>query len=133
MTPSTRTSENSIIAFGGALVLVNTYGSSTAGTASLPKLTTGDGLIHALAYGPRRTHTLGSAALPLDQGLAQKVGPVDVISTDVETGREVARTFVGHAPYDEPMELTGTIASRGDAPGIMWQPTLTRMLRIGPA
>ena len=52
--------------------------------------------------------------------------------TDVETGREVMRTFVGHAPLDEPMELTGTIASRGDT-GIMWQPTLTRMLRIGPA
>ncbi|MCT1712231.1 MULTISPECIES: hypothetical protein [Dietzia] len=51
----------------------------------------------------------------------------------METGREVARTFVGHAPYDEPMELTGTIASRGDAPGIMWQPIPTRMLRIGPA
>ena len=175
--------ENSIIAVGNALVLVNTYGfeyppfavdgpaapasapyaggmtridvrpdvpgdpgpscsrswTSTARTASLPKLTTGDGLIHALAYGPRRDGgpdalgPAGSAGLPLDQGLAQKVGPVDVTSTDVETGREVARTFVGHAPFDEPMELTGTIASRGDAPGIMWQPTLTRMLRIGPA
>lgn len=48
---------------------------STVRTASLSKLTTGDGLIHALTYGPRRTHTLGSAALPLDQGLPQKVGP----------------------------------------------------------
>ena len=58
---------------------------------------------------------------------------IDVVSVDVETGREVNRTFVGHAPIDEPMELTGTIASRGDAPGVMWQPTITRMLRIGPA
>ena len=162
--------ENSIIAFGDALVLVNTYGfeyppfavdgpavppsaqytggmtrvdvnpdasaggertcsrawTSLSRTASLPKLTTGDGLIHALAYGPGGIHPA------LDQGLAQKFGPVDVTSTDVETGREVMRTFVGHAPLDEPMELTGTIASRGDT-GIMWQPTLTRMLRIGPA
>lgn len=155
--------ENSIIAFGEALVLVNTYGfeyppfavdgpavpasapytggmtridvssggecsrawsSSSSRTASLPKLTTGDGLIHAMAYGPERPHPA------LDGGLAQKFGPVDVISVDVETGHEVARTFVGHAPIDEPMELTGTIVSRGDAPGVMWQPTLTRMLRI---
>ncbi|MFN3340789.1 MAG: hypothetical protein ACK40Z_13905 [Dietzia sp.] len=157
--------ENSIIAFGDALVLVNTYGyeyppfavdgpavpasapytggmtridlradgtcsrawTSLARTASLPKLTTGDGLIHALAYGPPGIHPA------LDQGLAQKFGPVDVTSTDVETGAEVARSFVGFAPLDEPMELTGTIVSRGDAPGVMWQPTLTRMLRIGPA
>ena len=178
--------ENSIIASGDALVLVNTYGfeyppfavdgpavpagapytggmtridvrtdgvsgprtgggscsrawTSLARTASLPKLTTGDGLIHALAYGPPRSLPApGSAPDPgfasvLDQGLAQKFGPVDVISTDVETGREVARSFIGHAPLDEPMELTGTIHSRGDAPGVMWQPTLTRMLRIGPA
>ncbi|MBC7306170.1 MAG: hypothetical protein H5T80_04410 [Dietzia sp.] len=174
--------ENSIIAVGDALVLVNTYGfeyppfavdgpaaptsapytggmtridvgadgtcsrawTAPARTASLPKLTTGDGLIHALAYGPLRGggpgphgpgsgSAAGSAGPPLDQGLAQKVGPVDVTSTDVETGREVSRAFVGHAPFDEPMELTGTIASRGDAPGVMWQPTLTRMLRIGPA
>ncbi|WP_010540056.1 hypothetical protein [Dietzia alimentaria] len=166
-------SENSIIASGNALVLVNTYGfeyppfavdgpaapasapytggmtridvgpggdcsrawTSLARTASLPKLTTGDGLIHAMAYGPPRAEQglgpdLGSIS---DQGLAQKFGPVDVTSTDVETGREVMRTFVGHAPLDEPMELTGTIDSRGDAPGVMWQPTLTRMLRIGPA
>ncbi|MFN3338217.1 MAG: hypothetical protein ACK40Z_00835 [Dietzia sp.] len=100
---------------------------SLARTASLPKLTTGDGLIHALAYGPSGVHPA------LDQGLAQKFGPVDVTSTDVETGVEVARSFVGFAPLDEPMELTGTIVSRGDAPGVMWQPTLTRMLRIGPA
>ncbi len=169
--------ENSLIAFGGALVLVNTYGfeyppfavdgpavpaaapytggmtridvnadgtcsrawTSSERTASLPKLTTADGQIHALAYGPPRTLPgLGSlpGAVPgaaRDQGLAQKFGPVDVISTDVETGREISRTFLGHAPLDEPMELTGTIASRGEAPGVMWQPTLTRMLRIGPA
>lgn len=169
--------ENSIIAFGNALVLVNTYGfeyppfavdgpampasaeytggmtridvseggdcsrawTSLARTASLPKLTTDDGLIHAMAYGPQRADaTLGSVGrLPgqelLDQGLAQKFGPVDVTSTDVETGQEVMRQFVGHAPLDEPMELTGTIDSRGDAPGVMWQPTLTRMLRVGPA
>lgn len=115
---------------------------NTARTASLPKLTTGDGQIHAMAYGPAAGDaTLGPAGsqvgpLPgqelLDHGLAQKVGPVFVTSTDVETGHEVARTFVGHAPLDEPMELTGTLASRGDAPGVLWQPTLTRMLRIGP-
>lgn len=101
-------------------------------TASLPKLTRDDGLIHALAYGPGAPHP---ALLPvLDQGLGQKFGPVDVVSLDVETGREVARTFLGVAPIDEPMELTGTIASRGSrggAPGVMWQPTLTRMLRVG--
>lgn len=185
--------ENSIIASGNALVLVNAYGfeyppfavdgpavpssapytggmtridvradgaggpdgvsvgvgagddacsrawTSLSRTASLPKLTTGDGQIHALAYGPPRVLSApGSATDPglasaLDQGLAQKFGPVDVTSTDVETGREVARSFLGHAPPDEPMELTGTITSRGDAPGVMWQPTLTRMLRIGPA
>ena len=176
--------ENSLIAFGRSLVLVNTYGfeyppfavdgpavppsapytggmtrvdvrpgggcarawTSLARTASLPKLTTGDGLIHALAYGPPRAHSVpdlppgggpgeggpGGAGW-LDQGLAQKLGPVDVTSTDVETGREVTRSFVGHAPLDEPMELTGTLVARGDAPGVMWQPTLTRMLRIGPA
>lgn len=156
--------ENSIIAFGDALVLVNTYGfqyppfavdgpavpasaqynggmtridvkadgscerawTSLSRTASLPKLTTDDGLIHALAYGPG-VHPV------LDQGLAQKFGPVDVTSTDVETGREAMRQFVGVAPIDEPMELTGTIDSRGDASGVMWQPTLTRMHRIGPA
>ena len=166
-------SENSIIASGNTLVLVNTYGfeyppfavdgpaapasapytggmtridvgpggdcsrawTSLARTASLPKLTTGDGLIHAMAYGPPRAEQgLGPDLGPIsDQGLAQKFGPVDVTSTDVETGREVMRTFVGHAPLDEPMELTGTIDSRGDAPGVMWQPTLTRMLRVGPA
>ncbi|KAA0919843.1 hypothetical protein FQ137_00905 [Dietzia sp. ANT_WB102] len=169
--------ENSIISFGRALVLVNTYGfeyppfavdgpaappsapytggmtridvdedgscsrawTSLERTASLPKLTTADGQIHALAYGPPRAvpgleSVPGSSPGPvLDQGLAQKFGPVDVISTDVETGRELSRTFVGHAPLEEPMELTGTITSRGDAPGVMWQPTLTRMLRIGPA
>ena len=192
--------ENSIIAFGEALVLVNTYGfeyppfavdgpavppsapyrggmtridvdvngvsvngsgaggagvgavradggcsrawTTTARTASLPKLTTGDGQIHAMAYGPAAADAaLGPAGsqvgpLPgqdlLDLGLAQKVGPVFATSTDIETGREVARTFVGHAPLDEPMELTGTVASRSDGPGVMWQPTLTRMLRIGP-
>lgn len=161
--------ENSIIAFGDALVLVNTYGyeyppfavdgpavpasapytggmtridlradgtcgrawTSLSRTASLPKLTTSDGLIHALAYGPGLPPV---SSLPVQlQGWTQKVGPVDVTSTDVETGREVMRSFVGVAPLDEPMELTGTIAARGDAPGVMWQPTLTRMLRIGPA
>ncbi|WP_295651149.1 hypothetical protein [uncultured Dietzia sp.] len=178
--------ENSIIAFGDALVLVNTYGfeyppfavdgpavppsapytggmtridvdvngsgadgtcsrawTSLARTASLPKLTTGDGQIHAMAYGPAAADAAfgpaGSQVGPLpgqellDLGLAQKVGPVFATSTDIETGQEVMRTFMGHAPLDEPMELTGTLASRGDAPGVMWQPTLTRMLRIGPA
>ena len=179
-------SENSIIAYGDALVLVNTYGfeyppfavdgpavpasapytggmtridvdvnasgaegacsrawTNTARTASLPKLTTGDGQIHAMAYGPAAAEAefgpAGSQVGPvpgqelLDLGLAQKIGPVFATSTDIETGHEVARTFVGHAPLDEPMELTGTLASRGDGPGVMWQPTLTRMLRIGPA
>ena len=175
--------ENSIIAFDDALVLVNTYGfeyppfavdgpavppsapytggmtridvdvngsgadgtcsrawTSLSRTASLPKLTTGDGQIHAMAYGPAVADAaLGSLPGPvpgqelLDQGLAQKFGPVFATSTDIETGQEVMRTFMGHAPLDEPMELTGTLASRGDAPGVMWQPTLTRMLRIGPA
>lgn len=113
---------------------------SLARTASLPKLTTGDGQIHALAYGPAAAEaTYGSLPGPLpgqellDLGLAQKFGPVFATSTDVETGAEVARTFVGHAPLDEPMELTGTLASRGDGPGVLWQPTVTRMLRIGPA
>lgn len=116
---------------------------NTARTASLPKLTTGDGQIHAMAYGPPAADAefgpAGSQSGPipgqevLDLGLAQKFGPVFATSTDIETGHEVARTFVGHAPLDEPMELTGTLASRGDGPGVMWQPTLTRMLRIGPA
>ena len=187
--PGPAATENSIIAFGDALVLVNTYGfeyppfavdgpavppsapyaggmtridvgagggaggagsgaggscsrawTSLARTASLPKLTTGDGQIHALAYGPAAADmTFGSLPEPLpgqellDLGLAQKFGPVFATSTDVDTGAEVARTFVGHAPLDEPMELTGTLASRGDEPGVMWQPTVTRMLRIGPA
>ncbi|GAA1713633.1 hypothetical protein [Dietzia cercidiphylli] len=112
---------------GGADGTCSRAWTSLSRTASLPKLTTGDGLIHALAYGPRGVHPA------LDQGLAQKFGPVDVTSTDVETGREVARSFVGVAPLDEPMELTGTVVSRGEAPSVMWQPTLTRMLRIGPA
>ena len=150
-------SENSIIATGDALVLVNTYGfeyppfavdgpavpesapytggmtridlradgtchrawTSTARTASLPKLTRDDGQIHTMAYGP------------LEQNPIQKLGPVFVTSTDVETGHEVSRTFVGVAPLDEPMELTGTVASRAGEAGVMWQPTLTRMLRIG--
>lgn len=113
---------------------------NTSRTASLPKLTTGDRQIHAMAYGPAAGQSaLGSLPEPLpgqemlDHGLAQKVGPVFVTSTDVETGHEVMRTFVGHAPLDEPMELTGSLASRGDAPGVLWQPTMTRMLRIGPA
>ena len=127
---------------GSAATCSRTW-TTTSRTASLPKLTTGDGQIHAMAYGPAAGDApLGPAGsqvgpLPgqemLDHGLAQKVGPVFVTSTDVETGREVMRTVVGHAPLDEPMELTGTLASRGDAPGVLWQPTMTRMLRIGPA
>lgn len=120
---------------GGADGTCSRAWTSLSRTASLPKLTTGDGQIHALTYGPSGVQRgLGPELGPLlDQGLAQKFGPVDVTSTDVETGREVARSFVGVAPLDEPMELTGTVVSRGDAPGVMWQPTLTRMLRIGPA
>ena len=158
--------ENSIIATGDALVLVNTYGfqyppfavdgpsvpdraaytggmtrvdvsgagcrrawTSTSRTASLPKLTRDDRLVHALAYGPI-PQAPGSAEDELGSGFAQKAGPVFFTSTDVETGREVARDPVGVAPVDEPMELTGTIAPGPGGAPVAWQPTLARMLRI---
>ena len=163
--------ENSIVATGNALLLVNTYGyqyppfavdgpsvpetasytggmtrvdvaadgscrrtwTSTTRTASLPKLTRDDGLVHTLAYGPPLPAP-GSAVGVAESGWAQKLGPVAYTATDAATGREVARVPVGVAPVDEPMELTGTVVAGGEgAPGVMWQPTLTRMLRIGPA
>ena len=169
--------ENSILALGNSVVLVNTYGfqyppfavdgpaipaeapynggmtrvdvaadgscrrawTNTARSATLPKLTRGDELIHTLSYGPVRpiapevAALFGSLAGAAERGWAQKFGPVFYTATDVGSGREVTRTFVGHAPLDEPMELTGTIASGpGGSAGVMWQPTMTRMLRIAP-
>ena len=120
-------------------------------TATLPQATTGDRLVHSLAYGPTIGLPTGlspeltaQAQTQLDgltaSGLAQKFGPVYYSAIDVDTGHEVLRSFVGMAPVDEPMELTGTIApvdgSRAgehDVPGVMWQPTMGQMLRIGPA
>ncbi|MFD4442342.1 hypothetical protein ACFWPK_21485 [Nocardia sp. NPDC058519] len=154
--------ENSIIAHDGALVLVNTYGYEypsfavdspstpasapyqggatrvdvrVAGdgtttcqrvwtnrdrTASLPKLTRDDDLIHTLSYGP-------IAGNPV-----QKLGPVYYTATSLETGREVQRDFIGMAPLDEPMELTGTLVAGEGGRAVMWQPTVTRLLRIAP-
>ena len=80
---------------------------------------------------PRRTAATASA-LMIGLTLVTTMS-VAGSSAGASVDRTVARSFLGHAPLDEPMELTGTIASRGDAPGVMWQPTLTRMLRIGPA
>lgn len=122
-----------------------------ARTATLPKVTTGDRLIHSLAYGPTMELSAGLPAALRAQvqeqidrltaaGLAQKFGPVYYSAIDADTGVEVARSFVGVAPLDEPMELTGTvapadgsIAGQRDVPGVMWQPTMGQMLRIGPA
>lgn len=169
--------ENSIVALGNSVVLVNTYGfqyppfavegpavpadapynggmtridvvadgscrrawTNTTRSATLPTLTRGDGVIHTLSYGPvRAVPPVVAAVFPSlvgapDRGWAQKSGPVFYTATDVVTGHELTRTFVGHAPVDEPMELTGTVVSDADAPaGVMWQPTMTRMLRIAP-
>ncbi|MDH3007064.1 MULTISPECIES: hypothetical protein [Gordonia] len=84
--------------------------------ATLPKLSRADGLIHALGYGP------------LMAGLPQQLGPVDYIATDFTTGRRVETRHLGHAPIDEPLELTGTIT----ADGTLWQATVGRMLKIAP-
>lgn len=121
---------------------------STTRTATLPKATTEDRLIHGLAYGDGPALPAQSAEAPasssgggtlgdaLISGVPQKVGPVFYTAIDAETGDEVTRSFVGDAPLDEPMELTGTIAPRpgdADGPGVYWQGTMGRMLRIGPA
>lgn len=92
---------------------------SNSRTATLPKATTGDRLIHGLAYGDE---------------LPQKLGPVFYSAVDADTGREVIHSQVGSAPLDEPMELTGTVAPAAgddDGPGVYWQGTMGRMLRIG--
>lgn len=82
--------------------------------ASLPQLSRADGLIHGLGYGPYAP------------GLPQQLGPVYYIATDFETGRRVATVQVGEAPFDEPLELTGTIAPDGS----LWQASLGRMLKV---
>ncbi|WP_182358721.1 hypothetical protein [Tomitella gaofuii] len=106
---------------------------SNTRTATLPKATTGDRLIHGLSYGDAPdSGVLGDV---LTSGIAQKTGPVFYTAIDADTGDEVVRSFVGTAPVDEPMELTGTVAPNigdGDGPGVYWQGTVGRMLRIGP-
>lgn len=114
-------------------------------TATLPKATTDDRLIHGLAYGdlpsapPQSAELAGAnevargAGDVFSSGLAQKVGPVFYTAVDADTGDEVIRSKVGDAPIDEPMELTGTVAPTAEAgPGVYWQATMGRMLRIGP-
>lgn len=83
--------------------------------ATLPRLSTADGLIHALGYGP-------AAPGP------QQVGPVHYVATDFATGRRVVTRQVGVAPVDEPLQLTGMIAPDG----ALWQGTFSRMLKIAP-
>ncbi|MFD1812043.1 hypothetical protein [Rhodococcus gannanensis] len=90
--------------------------------ATLPKLSKGDGMIHALAYGESGSGSSGSA----DSGL-QQVGPVYYTAVDFETGERRAHTKVGDGPIDEPTQLTGTIAPDGS----LWQATFGRMLKIG--
>ncbi|MFT4126765.1 MAG: hypothetical protein QM662_11105 [Gordonia sp. (in: high G+C Gram-positive bacteria)] len=82
--------------------------------ATLPKLSRADGLIHAVGYGPYQPNSI------------QQLGPVYYIATDFATGARVTTRKVGDAPFDEPMELTGTIAPAGT----LWQGTLGRMLKI---
>ncbi|MGW6035320.1 hypothetical protein ACWFOS_16850 [Gordonia terrae] len=84
--------------------------------ATLPKLSRADGLIHAIGYGP------------LEPGRPQQLGEVVYLATDFATGRRVATVPVGAAPFDEPLELTGTIT----ADGTLWQATLGRMLKVAP-
>ncbi|MCG7633107.1 hypothetical protein MHN80_12365 [Gordonia McavH-238-E] len=84
--------------------------------ATLPKLSRADGLIHAIGYGP------------LESGRPQQLGEVVYLATDFATGRRVATVPVGAAPFDEPLELTGTIT----ADGTLWQATLGRMLKVAP-
>lgn len=115
-------------------------------TATLPKTTTGDRLIHGLAYGDLPEVPAQSAELPgaqeverglgdaVSSGLAQKTGPVFYTAVEADTGEEVVRSKVGDAPVDEPMELTGTIAPTADGEmGVYWQATMGRMLRIARA
>lgn len=83
--------------------------------ATLPRLSTADGLIHALGYGPY-------------QPGPQQVGPVNYVAVDFRTGRRVTTLPVGIAPVDEPLQLTGMIAPDGS----LWQGTFGRMLRIAP-
>lgn len=115
-------------------------------TATLPQATLDDRLVHSLSYGPMPHLDAGSAQDAADaaadlaaSGLPQKFGPVFYSAIDADTGQERAGTFVGAAPLDEPMELTGTvapvdgsIAGQRNVPGVFWQPTMGRMLRIGP-
>ncbi|MEY1677558.1 MULTISPECIES: hypothetical protein [Gordonia] len=84
--------------------------------ATLPKLSRADGLIHAIGYGP------------LESRRPQQLGEVVYLATDFATGRRVATVPVGAAPFDEPLELTGTIT----ADGTLWQATLGRMLKVAP-
>ncbi|UQE75357.1 hypothetical protein MYK68_01615 [Gordonia sp. PP30] len=81
--------------------------------ATLPRLSTADGLIHALGYGP------------LTPG-PQQLGPVNYVAVDFHTGRRVVTRQVGVAPLDEPLQLTGMIAPDG----ALWQGTFSRMLKI---
>ncbi|MFM9376901.1 hypothetical protein [Gordonia sp. VNK21] len=143
--------ENSILAWGDSLVIPSTYGYQyppmavdgpsrpesagfTGGAtridvrdgacrrvwensdrlATLPRLSRADGLIHALGYGPY---------VP---GAIQQTGAVDYIATDFRTGKRVRTLKIGDAPFDEPMELTGTIGPDGS----FWQATLGRMHKI---
>ncbi len=88
--------------------------------STLPRLSTADGLIHALAYGPYRAGDPTSAI--------QQLGPVNYVAIDFHTGRRVATARVGDAPIDEPLQLTGMIAPDGS----LWQGTFSRMLKISP-
>ncbi|WP_341258588.1 hypothetical protein [Gordonia malaquae] len=82
--------------------------------ATLPRLSRADGLIHGLAYGPYR-------------GGPQQLGPVDYVGISFATGKRIVTRKVGDAPLDEPMQLTGMIGPGG----ILWQGTVTRMLKVG--
>ncbi|GEE01492.1 hypothetical protein nbrc107696_19380 [Gordonia spumicola] len=82
--------------------------------ATLPRLSRADGLIHGLAYGPYRPGP-------------QELGPVDYVGISFATGKRVVTRKVGDAPVDEPMQLTGMIGPGG----VLWQATITRMLKIG--
>ena len=88
--------------------------SSSDRMATLPRLSTADGLIHALGYGPYRPGP-------------QQLGPVNYVAVDFHTGRRVNTLDVGFAPFDEPLQLTGMIAPDGS----LWQGTFGRMLKIG--
>ncbi len=81
--------------------------------ATLPRLSRADGLIHGLAYGPYH-------------GGPQQLGPVDYVGISFATGKRIVTRTVGDAPIDEPMQLTGMIGPGG----VLWQGTVTRMLKI---